>query len=236
MRLSKSGFVFGILTFAIVTLSTYGQAFAVSEKILWSFGSGVDGYEPVAGLIKDSRGNFYGTTEGGGAHDGDGTVFELTALGKESVLHNFCSLSTCADGAKPVAGLLLDETSGNLYGTTNLGGTYGDGTVFQLTPPSIPGGIWGESTIWSFGNPKLTYIDGTGPAAGLIMDGGNLYGTTGRGGPYNANAGTVFELTSPSISGGNWTESILYNFMGSPDGGVPTGLIMGSGNLYGTTI
>ena len=225
-----------------------------TESILWSFGNGNDGQNPFAGLIMDDSGNLYGTTAGGGAYGksqgGDGTVFKLTPPSKnrgkwtESILWNF---GNGADGNLLLAGLIMDK-SGSLYGTTACGGAYGKpkggyGTVFQLTPPSAIGGSWTESILWNFGNGN----DGNTPYAGLIMDdSGNLYGTTGigtqtfncgGGGGGTYGLGTAFELTPPSTSGGNWTESILWDFGNGTDGAQPSaGLIPdSSGNLYGTT-
>src|ERR1017187_10338672 len=105
-----------------------------TEKVLHSFGNGTDGTYPEGGLIFDAAGNLYGTTWGGGAQGNGGTVFELTTAAggtwPERGLHNFGS---GADGAHPGAGLVFDA-AGNLYGTTRGGGTYGGGTVFELTP------------------------------------------------------------------------------------------------------
>jgi uncharacterized repeat protein (TIGR03803 family) len=214
-----------------------------TESILWSFGNGADGVSPEGGLIMDTGGNLYGTTYSGGAHqsetDQGGTVFKLTlpsAIGgnwTESILWSF---GNGADGVSPEGGLIMD-TGGNLYGTTYSGGAYGesqggDGTVFELTPPSTSGGNWTESILWSFGNGT----DGDFAEAGLIMDTrGNLYGTTLFGGAYED--GTAFELTPPSTAGGNWNESILWSFGNGADGVQPlAGLTADtSGNLYGTT-
>ena len=192
-------------------------------------------------LVRDSSGNLYGTTVGGGA-DGKGTVFELMPTGQsswtESILRSF---GNGTDGNSPWAGVIIDG-SGNLYGTTRGGGTHdGNGTVFELNPPSSKGGEWTESILWNFGNGS----DGTLPSAGLISDGsGNLYGTTQEGGAYAQPGpfnfypgGTVFELTPPSTDGGHWTEKILWNFGNNTDGWAPlAGLIFDSeSNLYGTT-
>jgi len=215
-----------------------------TESILWNFangsdGNGTDGFEPYAGLIMDNGGNLYGTTKCGGTYGYSvphcpGTVFELmppaTSGGNwsESILWSFNG----SDGDYPLASLIMDK-SGDLYGTTNGGGLYGEGTVFELTPPSTSGGDWTESVLWNFGNGT----DGEYPLASLIMDtDGNLYGTTLVGGAHGNN-GTVFELTPPSTSGEHWTESILWGFGNSSDGVHPyAGLIMdNSANLYGTT-
>ena len=236
MRSAKAEFlraVFGLLTLAIVNSAAHSQAFGATESIRWNFGNGTDGAAPEAGLIMDRRGNLYGTTATGGADvgpSGGGTVFELTPDGGESVLWNFGSGT---DGAFPGGGLITDK-QGNLYGTTAIGGAYGRGTVFKLTPPSTDGGNWTEAILWNF-NPNGT--DGFSPRAGVIMDRrGNLYGTTQLGGNYGP--GTVFKLSPPATSGGNWSEAILWNFGGySTDGAEPeTSLITDKeGNLYGTT-
>ncbi len=91
----------------------------------------VDGYFPYAGLIQGTDGNFYGTTTAGGAEN-DGTVFAITPAGSLTLLHAFCSLSGCADGAIAI-GALVQATNGNFYGTAEDGGGNGDGTIFSLS-------------------------------------------------------------------------------------------------------
>jgi len=126
----------------------YGTVFKLSkatgiwkETILYNFTGGTDGAYPTGGLIRDSRGNLYGTTPGGGAYTA-GTVFRVSPTGRETVLYSFCALENCIDGAFPAAGLVSDN-QGNLYGTTSGGGNtgsscqvyaYGCGVVFKLTP------------------------------------------------------------------------------------------------------
>ena len=162
-----------------------------SEQVLLNFGTG--GAFPQAGLIFDAAGNLYGTTSEGGTNIG--TVFELTPnVGggwTETVLHNFGSGT---DGSYPYAGLIFDA-AGNLYGTTQYGGTYnscsgGCGTVFELTPTA--GGKWTEQVLLNFNG-----TGGANPYAGLIFDAaGHLYGTTQLT-YYNCSGfycGTVFEL------------------------------------------
>jgi hypothetical protein len=138
------------------------------------------------------------------------------------------------------------DSGGKLFGTTPGGTTYTDGTVFELTPPSIVGGNWSESVLWIFGKGK----DGAFPSGSLSLDAsGNLYGTTRKGGTsFNSTScnkgkagscgGTAFELKPPSTIGGNWIESVLWNFGKGKDGSLPdAGLIMdGGGNLLGTSI
>ncbi len=162
-----------------------------TEQVLHGFGSGTDGAVPYAALVFDAAGNLYGTTYHGGTNNscvytGCGTVFELTYSGGawwHQVLHNFGSGS---DGYWPQANLIVDA-AGNLYSTTFQGGTHGEGTVFEVTPES--GGRWTEQVLHSFNG-----ADGYWPWAGLVFDAaGSLYGTTNRGGAYEA--GTVFELT-----------------------------------------
>ncbi len=217
--------------FAVSLLATSTWA-ASEEKVLHNFGSGTDGRSPYSNLIFDAAGNLYGTTFWGGTYDCPGgnrcgTVFELTpAAGgdwTEQVLHNFNG----TDGATPAAGLVSD-VAGNLYGTTSSGGTYGYGTVFELTPAAGEG--WTEQVLHRFNS-----TDGDGPVAGLLFDAaGNLYGTTSSGGTYGY--GTVFELTP--AADGSWAEKVLHSFAGYPtDGNFPnSGLIFDTvGNLYGTT-
>ena len=202
------------------------------EKVLYKFcaQSGcTDGYWPYAKVIQDARGNLYGTTSFGGAHNG-GTVFELSNAGgkwKETVLYSFCSQSGCADGYSPWAGLVQDA-KGNLYGTTIYGGTgcsnESCGTVFKL---SKTGGSWKETVLHSFTNQP----DGVNPYAGLWLGSNDdLYGTTAVGGANNN--GTVFKVSN------NGTETVLYSFAGATnDAGAPeAGVIRDTkGNLYGTT-
>ena len=173
-----------------------------------------DGQNPYAGLIEDAEGNLYGTTVDGGSGDYCnyfcGVVFKLSKSGKETVLHNFCSLPGCADGEGPLTGLMRDS-EGNLYGTTYLGGEYGAGVVFKLSESGK------ETVLYNFCSLSGC-ADGAYPLAGLIRDAqGNLYGTTAYGGSNNCalGCGTVFELSNTG------TETVLYSFTGSPDGAAP---------------
>src|SRR5579871_1192608 len=186
--------------------------------------------ERLSELVADKAGNLYGTTYGGGATNfcsGCGTVFSLTPNSDgswtESVIYNFCasySNGACLDGAEPVSGLILDG-AGNLYGTTKAGGAPtcaiagGCGTVFELSPPTNPGGVWPEKVLYSFcADSSKTCADGVQPNGRLAFDAaGNLYGSTTIGGSGHSrelsNGGTVFKL-SHSVSG--WAETVLYNF------------------------
>ncbi len=206
--------------------SSYGAVIKVTrsgvESVLHNFAGGTDGEYPEGGLIRNKAGNFYGTTTSGGAA-GVGTVFGVTATGKEAVLYNFAGGT---DGAVPEAGLTLDA-AGNLYGTTSAGGANGNGTVFKITAP-MKGSKWTETVLYSFG----TGTDGATPVAAVTFDkAGNLYGTTSAGGAYGY--GTVFQLT---LSGSTWTEKILQNFQDGDDGAVPYGGLIAdkAGNFYGS--
>jgi uncharacterized repeat protein (TIGR03803 family) len=221
---------------------------AWTETILYDFTGGADGAHPVALLVADSAGNLYGTTSTAGeAGCGCGTVFELTrpAAGATAwsltVLHSFLG---APDGATPAAGLAFDK-SGNLYGTTETGGAYGDtefgnGTVFKLTKPA-GAGAWPETILHSFNASKT---DGGSPTGELTLDAsGNLYGTTDYGGsgiePISGivGSGTVFELTKPA-AGTAWKSTILHSFSNDLlDGAIPPGRLVfdAAGNLYGVT-
>jgi uncharacterized repeat protein (TIGR03803 family) len=201
-----------------------------TERVLWNFG--LSGSFPAAGLTFDAAGNLYGTTAAGGAYGG-GTVFELTpdtgGIWTETTLHSF-TFNTTTDGDFPLASVLFDS---DLFGTTYVGGTYGTGTAFELTPEA--GGTWTETVLYNFNNGNTGSTDPNSMYAGLIADAaGNLYGTGFNGGDYNS--GGMFELTLGT--GGTWTETLLHSFGSkSGDGYNPmAGLIFdASGNLYGTT-
>lgn len=191
-----------------------------TETVLYSFGNQTgDGAYPAAGLLLDKQRNLYGTTVWGGSYD-LGTVFKLAPEGAETLLYSFGSQP--ADGANPLAGLVLDK-HGNLYGTTNVGGAYEQGTVFKLTPNGT------EAVLHSFGSQPG---DGGYPSAGLAFDKqGNLYGTTVSGGAQVG--GTVFKVASDG------SETVLYSFGSqSGDGRSPqAGVVLDKrGNLYGTTL
>jgi uncharacterized repeat protein (TIGR03803 family) len=204
-----------------------------TETVLYSFGIRKgDGKTPEDGLLRDSAGNFFGTTLSGGKA-GQGTVFEVASDGSEKVLHSFRGAN---DGSQPYD-YLIEDSAGNLYGTTSSGGrNIPAGTVFKLAPQ---GNHYKETVIYVFQGGET---DGGSPN-GLAMGAqGNLYGTTYGGGSGNACAfgcGTIFELSPPAKPkhGKRWTETVLHFFTGIPDGGWPDeGVISdGKGLLYGTT-
>jgi uncharacterized repeat protein (TIGR03803 family) len=187
---------------------------------------GTDGEYPESGVIQGKDGNFYGTTQSGGAVTtcdatiqipGCGTIFKITSTGTFTSLHSF----QLTDGAIP-ARKLVQGTDGNFYGGTSSGGANGDGTVYKITP----GGTL--TTLHSFDG-----TDGSGMSVGLVLGtDGNFYGLTGSGGAYGF--GTVFKITP----GGSLTT--LHSFCAEggfcPDGYIPNALILGAnGKFYGTT-
>ncbi|MGB8908724.1 MAG: choice-of-anchor tandem repeat GloVer-containing protein [Candidatus Cybelea sp.] len=199
----------------------YGTVFKITtsgaETVLHSF-DGTDGGTPYADLL-DVKGKLYGTTFSEGANDA-GTVFAITKSGKETVLHSFCSIASCKDGAYPIAGLI--DVKGTLYGTTNIGGANGDGTVFAITPSG------NETVLYSF----KASGDGAKPSAALLNVKGTLYGTTAGGGVAcgSYGCGTVFKITTSG------KETVLHSFSGSGDGATPSAALLNvKGTLYGTT-
>jgi uncharacterized repeat protein (TIGR03803 family) len=194
------------------------------ETVLYSFTGGADGeYPGYAKVVFDQAGNLYGTTTDGG-DGGGGVVFELTPSNggwTESVLWSF---SKQGGGEAPESGVIFDS-AGNLYGTTNYGGTYDAGIVYELSPS---GSGWTEQTLASIDFPR------TNTCGGVVMDGhGNLFGAAGCFAP--GYPGGVFELTP---SNGSWTFNLLHAF--SPgsyvEGPWDTPTLDAAGNVYGTSI
>ncbi len=226
-------------TTAFGGMSNEGTVFELTSQgkliSLYSFNR-ADGRNPTMGpLIRDRAGNLYGTTQNGGdMHcvaftnaSGCGTVFKLSAGGKETILHSF---SGGPDGSYPLAGLVADA-AGNLYGTTEIGGIgcngQGCGTVYKITPSGT------ETVLYSFTGGA----DGSNPGyVDLVIDSaGNLYGTAGGGGNLTCGAhttgcGVVFKIDPTG------KETVLYAFTGGTAGSGPdTGVVRDSnGNLYGT--
>jgi uncharacterized repeat protein (TIGR03803 family) len=212
---------------AVFKLSPNGQG-GYNESILYEFSGNGDGSYPSGGLVFDKQGNLYGTTQFGGSDgcdQGCAIVFELSPNGSswtETIIYDFG-----ATGSAPVSSGVVFDSQGNLYGTTVVGGAYGYGTVFELSPT---GGAWTETIIHSFDS-----VDGASPLSPVIIDAaGNLFGTTAFGGAHGW--GTVFEL---SRTAAGWQQKVLHSFGGThADGIIPDGVKLisdQSGNIYGTT-
>ena len=177
--------------------------------------NGNDGEDPRGDLLLDALGNLWGTTRSGTTSNG--TIFKINAAGIFSLLY---SLGTGVnEGGSPEAGLVQDS-AGDLYGTTTLGGLSNSGEVFKLTQ----GGVY--SSVY-----ELNYLAAasTQTTASLVMGAaGVFYGAAQYGGA--SNSGYVFKIE-------NGVGSVLYSLAGAPDGFNPkAGLVFGNdGNLYGTT-
>jgi len=187
---------------------------ANNGAVLHSFTGAADGGTPYSSVLCNSAGNLYGTTLFGGS-SGAGVVYRVDGSGHQSVLYSFTGDN---DGGNPFAGVIQDS-SGNLYGTTAGGGSAGSGVVFKLDTKGH------ETVLYTFTGGS----DGGFPN-GVIRDStGNLFGTTGGGGA--SSAGVVFKLDTTGH------ESVLYSFTDGNDGGYPNaGVVLDSaGNLYGTT-
>lgn len=134
-------------------------------------------------------------------------------------------------------GGLLEDGAGNFYGTTRGGGTYGVGTVMELSPPAVSGGAWTLTTLYNF----VPYgPGGYVPISDVVKDqAGAFYGATYSGGDPVCNCGVVYKLVPPAIKGGAWTQSQLYAFTGGADGRLPapaTLALTTKGTLYGVTL
>lgn len=203
-------------------------------SVLYDFAGNLDGAYPAASLILDAAGSLYGTTLSGGGINctyvdddqyGCGTVFKLSlsADGKwqEKQLYTFPG----TDGIFP-SGMTMDS-SGNLYGTTYLGGTYGYGEVFKLTPSNAN---WVTTTLYSFTGGA----DGANPNAVVLDAEGNVYGSTQNGG-VPLQCGVVYRLSPTGDD--TWKETVLHTFPGG-GGCVPVGRLVfdSSGDLFGKPI
>jgi uncharacterized repeat protein (TIGR03803 family) len=184
-----------------------------------SLASCADGNAPEGGLVQGTDGNFYGTTQIGGANN-YGTIFKITPTGTLTTLHSF----DFADGAYPQAAL-IQAPSGTFYGTARQGGLVGgDGAVFKITPAGV------FTALHSFSG-----TDGAYPSAGLVRAAdGNFYGTTeiGGSGTYcgvGTECGTVFKMTPTG------TLTTLHNFNGTDGINPLSTLVETSDGFYGTT-
>jgi hypothetical protein len=238
LTLDRQGNIYGSMT--NFGANGYGTVFVISpqangawnEKILWQF-SGPDGRYPYGGVVLDSKGNIYGTTNAGGAYN-FGTVYTLYAGGGGNfVERTLYSFKGQGDGASPIAPLSIDAQN-NVYGTTS--NTY----ILGAAIPSVAFGFIADGSKWKV---KVLYIFGTSRfdgynPSGLTLDArGNLYGTTTYGGSgcNNPGCGNVFKLTRPR-TGEEWTETILHQFEGAEDGSESTAnVLLYNTQVYGAT-
>ena len=199
-----------------------GSVFMLSDGTLvtlYAFTGAKDGAEPQAALIQGSDGNFYGAASGGGAN-GHGDLFRLPLNGAFTNLHSFTGGS---DGSSPV-GALAQGPDGNFYGTTSMGGTNGNGTVFKI---STNGAVQ-----WSV---SFNLTNGANPQAGLARGpDGNYYGTTAGGGANGD--GTIFKITANGVLTTLYSFSSVANAMNADGAGPRAALVLGSdSNFYGVT-
>ena len=206
-----------------------------TESVLYSFGDLADASTPNGPLTLDSSGALYGVTSLGGAFN-NGTVYKFVPAGNgqlatESLLFSF--KSGTHSGITP-SGSLLFDSSGNLYGVTNAGGSgNNDGVVYELTPAKA---TWTQTILY-----VLSKQSGSNPVGGLTWNptNGALYGTASSQNGKTTGDGSVFKLLPPTVLGGGWTESTLFQFTYATVGGYPTGTITRdpvTGTLYGTAI
>ena len=206
-----------------ITLLFASAASAQNFQVVHTF-SGTDGSFPNGDLIRDSAGNFYGTTQFGGASN-QGVIFKLAPNGQETVLYSFTGGS---DGGIPIGRLF--SIAGNFYGITSAGGdpTCACGTVFKLSPNGI------LTVLHSFTGGTDGAQNPGQPELGVVLVNGELYGAASFGGVLGCDGslgcGVVFKVTPTGI------ESVVYSFTAQADGGFPQDLIRdAAGNLYGAT-
>jgi uncharacterized repeat protein (TIGR03803 family) len=209
-----------ILALTLLVTAASAQTFSVFYTFNFT-----DGDAPNGGLILDSAGNFYGTTQFGGSHN-RGIIFQLNSTGQETVLYTFTGST---DGGIPIGRLIRDD-KGNLYGITSLGGdpTCSCGTVFELTTTGtlevLHAFLGGSDGSQNQGQAEL----------GLVMIKGNLYGSASFGGVSGCDGslgcGVLFKVTLAGV------ETVLHRFTGQADGAFPQDLINDeAGNIYGAT-
>lgn len=207
-----------VLALTLLLTTATAQTF----KVFYTFNFS-DGSSPNGGLIRDAAGNFYGTTQFGGASN-RGLVFKLDSTGHQTILYTFTGGS---DGGIPI-GRLIRDSGGNLYGMTSLGGdaTCSCGTVFKLAKNGS------LKVLHSFKGGKDGAQNQAQPELGLVMVNGDLYGSASFGGVSGCDGslgcGVIFKVTQTG------KETVLYRFTGQADGAFPQDLTRDqAGNIYG---
>jgi len=241
----RSAGIFGALQYPGFRQSGYGSVYELKQDLsgtwhkrtLWVSTDQNSGY-PTGVLTFDSAGNIYGTSEGTQTFVYPGSVYQLMkpAPGGSWTYNRLYTFSlTGNDGLSPIGGVIFG-LNGALYGTTAAGGTTGNGTVFSLAPPLVPGNPWTETLLYSFSGKG----DGSFPIGGLVAaKNGWLFGAAEYGGPPTgacSSCGAVFILKPPTS--GPWTVKVLHDFQGGTDSQQPLGpVLLGKGPvLYGTTL
>ena len=212
-----------------------------SYNVIYNFQSGY--FAPVITLALDEAGNLYGGYFG--------YVFQLKRPATKTGTWTESAIFVAP--GDPTA-VIVDKL-GNVFGATSTGGTFSNGIVFELIPPSTIGGSWTEQTLYNFPSYPAKALrqvrspqTAGPPPKGLSLASenvlaidahGNLFGTQPFGG--TAGVGYVYELTPPSTSGGSWSFSNVYSFTGSAtgsaDGAYPAAAVVvtSNGALFGTT-
>ena len=206
-----------------------------TEKVLYAFSVGAQGFFPISALTIDSGGRLYGFTYFGGTStncgaSGCGTVYQLSppTIGTRWTYRRIHAFNLTDGGMPGNSNNLLFDPAGNLYGCTSFGGNSdGHGVVFVLSP--LSSGNWKESVLHSFTGG----YDGYEPNSLAFDPTGHLWGTALNGG--SAGYGTAFELAP--VSGGHWIFARVYAFQGGKDGVYPRAKLLfdNAGNIFGTT-
>lgn len=246
------------ITLTLVASILCAQSRAQTFTVIYSF---TDGSSPCAGVVLHN-GTFYGTSYAGGAY-GWGAIFKVNKDGSDytviksfSPLVDYYSISTNADGARPLAGLTISGDT--IYGAASAGGSSGDGTLFRIDTDGTNFTVLKDFT----NNAQGVALQGAAPASRLILRGNVLYGTVPGvyGGLFRINTNgtgfamikniapegdlilqndTFYGINAQSIfsmktNGMDYT--VIRTFTNSPDGYVPqTGLVLDGNTLYGTT-
>ncbi len=241
LALTKLGTLYGVTLrggtwdSGVIYQLTTKNGVSYTESALYSFGDVGDASTPSGPIALDSAGSLYGVTSSGGAFD-QGAVYKFVPastghLATESLLFSFGGSTTT--GSNPIGNVVFD-IGGNIYGVTNAGGSADDdGVVYSLAPANP---TWTETILYVFSKKS-----GSAPVAGLTWNhtNNNLYGTTSSQNGLTSGDGSIYKLAPPTVKGGAWTESTLFEFTYAVSGGYPTGTVLRdskTGTLYGTAI